>query len=328
MLLGCCIAATPAAAPAAATYPENPFHDGESIYLSHQGVYRFDPDEPEALWKSLDGIETYAPVVHGDRLLVGSTRGLYALDKANGDIVWHIETAHTLFSPTLSGNAYAGSVHGELYAIYPVDGRIIWRHSFPGWIYSPAIGDTTKILWTGGQQHRIYALAARDGTVVHEIETTQESVFGPVDIGNDRVAFNLFDGSTLVVRASSGDVEGVLAGDAQPDGLARRGDTVYRTQRDGRLAAFAADDLRPLWQQALTTQALILHPSRSAALLLSDGERDLILFDPTVPDRPCRVRNPYPALLPLQVSAETIIFFRRQMQPRHLSLVHKTASCE
>jgi hypothetical protein len=100
-----------------ADYPQNPLLINDSVYVSQQGVYRFDRNQSEPLWSSLSGIQTFAPVVFENRLLVGSTRGLYALDLESGAIVWQIEEKRTLFTPSISTQAYAGSVHGELYAI-------------------------------------------------------------------------------------------------------------------------------------------------------------------------------------------------------------------
>jgi len=40
-----------------------------------------------AAWR---GVETFAPVVHENLLLVGSTQGLYALNLADGEIAWRM----------------------------------------------------------------------------------------------------------------------------------------------------------------------------------------------------------------------------------------------
>ena len=142
----------------ATQYPENPLRVGASIYVSHQGVYRFDSSSAEPVWSTLADVETFAPVVAGDLLLVGSTQGLYALQLADGAIAWHSEKQHTLFTPSIAGQAYAGSVHGELYALALSNGAITWRKSFDGWVYSPAISDDSKSLWTGGQAHEVMPL--------------------------------------------------------------------------------------------------------------------------------------------------------------------------
>ena len=311
-----------------AAVPANPLLVGDSVFVSQQGVHRFDLNSGKALWSSLPGVETFEPVAHEGMILVGSTQGLYALAADDGNILWHIEKSKTIFTPNLSGQAFAGSVHGELYAIDPAQGRVIWRHQFPGWIYSPVVDEGSALLWTGGQQHQAYALATQDGSLQHQIATTQETVFSPVDIGNNRVAFNLFDGSSLVIAANSGTVLGVLSGDAQPNDLHRHGETVYRSHRDGSLAAFDRIRLDLRWRKSLTAQDLKIHPSQPGYLLASDGDRELILLDLATNGKACRMLAQGNWTLPIQIDSLTIVHFQKQMQPPRLRLVQLRAKCK
>jgi len=314
--------------PGVAAVPANPLLAGDSIFVSQQGVHRFDLKSGKPLWSSLPGVETFALVAWRDLILVGSTRGLYALAADNGSVVWQLEKSRTIFTPSVSNQAFAGSVHGELYAIDPGQGQITWRRQFPGWIYSPVVNEPGALAWTGGQAHRIYALSLADGSLQHEIATTQEVVFSPVDIGNDRVAFNLFDGSTLVIAAPGGEVDGVVAGDSQPNDLHRYGNTVYRSHRDGTLTAFDRGQLDLRWRKSLTAQDLSMHPSQSGFLLLSDRDRDLILFDLDSNTEACRVKATGNWLLPIQIGKRTIIHFQKQMQPPGIKLVEIAANCK
>jgi outer membrane protein assembly factor BamB len=318
---------TIATAASAAEYPRNPLALGDSIYVSHQGVYRFDAAHTEPLWISLAGVETFAPVAYRDLLLVGSTQGLYALRLADGSVAWHIEKQHSLFSPTLGEQAYAGSVHGELYAIAPQDGSIRWRRAFDGWIYSPAINTDASWLWTGGQAHEVYALSSDDGEVTQKIPTSQESVFRAVDLGDARVAFNLFDGSSVVINSDNGQVESILAGDAQPTAILRRGDKIYRGHSDGSLSAFASKSLQLEWRRALLTQGLIVHPSQPGYLLLGDQDRKLLLMELVQHSIQCEFEPDGQWLLPIQVESDKILFFRKSMQPPRLRLVKPPATC-
>ena len=316
----------------AAQYPENPLRIGDSIVVSHQGVYRFDGSASEPLWSSLTDIETFAPVAYGDLLLVGSTQGLYALRLADGEVAWRIEKQHTLFTPSIAGNtAYAGSVHGELFAIAlgdsDIDGAITWRKPFDGWVYSPAINADSTLLWTGGQAHEIYAIASRDGELLRKIASAQETVFGAVDLGDSQVAFNLFDGSTLIVNSDSRQVETSLAGNLQPTGIVRRGGEIFRSHRDGSLAAFRRADMALEWQRSLTLQDLVIHPSLPGYLLLSDRDRQLVLLDLANQAQPCKLDTGGQRLLPIQVDKENITFFQKTMQPPRLKRVKTSASC-
>jgi hypothetical protein len=314
--------------PAFAVVPSNPLLLEGSVVVSQQGVHRFNLKSGKAIWSSLPGVETFEPVTHKGKILVGSTQGLYALAVDDGNVLWHIENSKTIFSPSISGQAFAGSVHGELYAIDPAQGRVNWRHQFPGWIYSPVVNEGSALLWTGGQEHQVYALTAQDGSLQHQVATTQETVFSPVDIGNNRAAFNLFDGSSLVIAANSGTVLGVLSGDAQPNDLHRDGETVYRSHRDGSLAAFDRIRFNLRWRKSLTAQDLKIHPSQPGYLLASDGDRELILLELGTNGNACRMLAQGNWTLPIQIDSRTIVHFQKQMQPPGLKLVQFRAKCK
>jgi len=313
---------------AQAAYPQNPLLLNDSIYVSQQGIYKFDRSQREPLWSSLAGVETFEPVVFENLLLVGSTQGLYALDLESGGIAWHIEAQHTLFTPSISGKAYAGSVHGELYAIEPRDGSIDWRRQFEGWIYSPVTDAASDRLWTGGQAHQVYAISIDNGKLLQQITTTQESVFSPVDLGGDQTAFNLFDGSTLLVGLDNAQGDTILAGDSQPNGIYAYRDTVYRSHRDGTLSAFDRQTHKLRWRRSLVAQDLVMHPSQPGYLLLSDRDRSLVLLDLTQTDSPCPVQHDLRWMLPLQLDARNIIYFQKSMQPSTMTLVQTEAQCK
>ena len=311
----------------AAEYPQNPLRLGDSIYVSHQGVYRFDSTAVDPLWSSLEGIETFAPVAHEELLLVGSTQGLYALNRADGKIAWRIEKQHSLFTPSIAGLAYAGSVHGELYAIALDDGSIEWRRTFDGWVYSPAINADAALLWTGGQAHAVYALSSHDGELLQEIPTSQETVFGAVDLGREQVAFNLFDGSTVIVDSSNRQITAILPGDSQPTGISHQGEMIFRSHSDGSLVAFTRDDMAVEWQSRMTPGNLTIHPSLPGYLLLGDGDRKLILFDLAAKTVLCELDAQGQRLLPMQLDTNRIIYFQKLMQPTGLKLVIPSAFC-
>ena len=313
---------------AQAAYPVNPILIDDSIYVSQHGIYRFNRNQFEPLWSSLQGVETFEPVIHGALLLVGSTRGLYALELATGRIAWHIEKQHTLFTPSISTWAFAGSLHGDLYAIDPEHGDIIWRSRFPGWIYSPVVNEATTQLWTGGQAHKIYALSAAEGSQEHEIATTQELVFSPIDLGNNRIANNLFDGSTLVIAALSASVEGVLEGDSQPIDLRHYGNSIYRSHRDGTLSAFGRKKLEFSSRKSFVDRDLTMHPSQPGYLLLSNRDRSLILLDLVHSGDACRMQLDGQWILPLQLDAKKIVVFQKSMQPPGLIPVLYQAQCK
>jgi outer membrane protein assembly factor BamB len=325
LLAGCLLLANVSAR---AAYPQNPLLHNDSIYVSQQGIHRFQRNRRESLWSSLVGVETFAPVIADNLLLVGSTQGLYALDLESGKVTWHIEQQHTLFTPVASKKVYAGSVHGELYAIESADGGIVWRQPFSGWIYSPVIAEASNRLWAGGQAHQVYALSIDNGKLQKKIETSQESVFSPIDLGNGQIAFNLFDGNSLLLNPDSTSARESLPGDSQPTGIYAYGDRIYRSHRDGTLSAFDRPSRNLIWRRPLVSQDLVMHPAQSGYLLLSDGDRNLVLLDLEQDGTACRIQSDGQWLLPMQADTRNIISFRKSMQPPGLTLVQTGAQCK
>jgi outer membrane protein assembly factor BamB len=313
--------------PAQAATPQNPLLSGDSIYVSQQGIYRFDRNQREPLWSSLGGVETFEPVIYQDLLLVGSTQGLYALNLETGLIAWHIEKRHTLFTPTIAAMAYAGSVHGELYSIDPRNGSIAWRRQFTGWIYSPAVDEKSNYLWTGGQAHQVYGVNINDGSLQYQLATTQESVFSPVDLGHGQTAFILFDGNTLVVGSDNGKIIAILEGESQPNAIYAYGGTIYRSHLDGSLMAFDAQNHALKWHRSLAPRNLVMHPSQPGYLLLSDRDRTLLLLNLEQTDSPCPIQPKGQWMLPLQLDDKNFVYFQKSMQPPGLTLVQSRAQC-
>ena len=318
-------------APALAAYPQNPLLLEDTVYVSHQGIFKFNLEQPDPLWSSLVGIHTFAPVVAGNLVLVGSSQGLYALDMETGNIAWRIQPQHTVYSPGISersGIAYAGSLHGELYTIETRGGRINWRTGFTGWIYSPVVDDKPGRLWTGGQSHQMYAIDSRQGHILQWLDTTQESVFSPVDIGNGQVALNLFDGTTMLVEASGARIDTILDGNSPPSDIRAHGNILYRSHRDGTLAAFDRQSYVISWRRKFAPRNLVMHNAQPGHLLLGDNDRTLVLLDLAKPDQTCQIQHDLPWLLPLHFNKRTIIHFRKTIQPAGMALVQTEAHCK
>ena len=66
------------------SYPNNPNKTDDAIYVSSSGVTAFNSDTLKPEWNSLNGINTFEPVITQSVLLVGSSAGLHALDQSTG----------------------------------------------------------------------------------------------------------------------------------------------------------------------------------------------------------------------------------------------------
>ena len=305
-----------------AAVPQNPFVTGKSIYVSHNGIHKFNQTTLTKDWSALQGQLTFEPVMGESLLYVGSPQGLYALNPDSGRQVWHIESTHTIFSPAVADQLYAGSLHGALYSIDPLTGQINWQQQFDGWVYSPAVLPDSALLWTGGQAHQAVAVSTVDGRRVHALALNQESVFSPVDLHNQLVAFNLFNGKTAIINSASASIVGWLDGSTQPKNISFDDDFIYRSDRDGKLSAFDRKNYRQRWQETIVGQDLTMHPASDGKILLSDLDSNLVLYDPHNRSEIWRNQISGNWFSPFQVGAKKIIFFQEtNLQPNDLSAV-------
>jgi outer membrane protein assembly factor BamB len=217
-------------------------------------------------------------------------------------------------------------LHGALYSIEPASGKINWRQQFPGWIYSPVVQPDSNQLWTGGQDHEAFALSINDGRQMHRIALNQESVFSPVDLQNNQIAFNLFNGKTAIINTVTAKIESWLNGSTQPKNLISDDRFIYRSSRDGQLTAFDRNNYRQAWQKAVVGQDLTIHPSSGGQILLSDLGKILVLFDPQKRAEIWRKAIPGNWFSPIQIDAKNIIYFHStNLQPSQLSAVRISA---
>ena len=311
---------------ALASTPQNPLLTGDALYVSFNGVHKFIQATLERKWSALRGLQTFEPVMGNNLLYVGSPQGLYALDPDTGKQVWRIEESRTIFSPTVAGQIYAGSLHGALYSIEPASGKINWRQQFDGWIYSPVVLSDQNQLWAGGQAHQAFALSVKGGRRMHTIALNQESVFSPIDLQDQQIAFNLFSGKTAIINTATTSIDGWLNGSTQPVDLVFDDRFIYRSGRDGTLTAFDRNGYRQTWQEPIVGQDLTIHPSSGSQILLSDLDKILVLFDPQKRGEIWRNTIPGNWFLPIQVDTKNIIYFySTNLQPYQLSAVRINA---
>jgi outer membrane protein assembly factor BamB len=307
---------------AVASTAQNPLSVNNHLYLSYNGIHKFDRLTLQLQWSSLQGTLTFEPVMGEQLLYVGSPQGLYALNPDNGEIVWRIEETRTIFSPVVGDQLYAGSLHGTLYSINPASGVIVWHQEFDGWIYSPVFLRDQGLLWAGGQAHQAYAVAAEDGRKLHAVAVNQESIFSPQDIGRQQVAFNLFNGSTAIINTESASIDGYLDGATQPKNLEFDESLIYRSSRDGGLTAFDRNSYRQKWKKTLVTQELTIHPGDEGYLLMSDLDKNLILFDRKKGIEIWRKRINGTWFSPIQTGKKSVIYFQPSiLQPNTISAV-------
>ncbi len=188
---------------ASALYPLNPSVTRDAIYVSSEGVSRFDRQALKLVWRALEGVHTFEPVVTKAAILIGSPAGLYALDPASGKTRWHLPSDATLFSPAVAqGIAFVGGEDGSLRAVAIDTGRVVWRRRFAGWVYPPAI--VRGHLIVGGSGGWLRGMDVETGEIRWEKPLSQEMVYRPVAIPGGRTVVTTFSGEVLMLSAADG----------------------------------------------------------------------------------------------------------------------------
>ncbi|MES9958574.1 MAG: PQQ-binding-like beta-propeller repeat protein [Sedimenticola sp.] len=177
-------------------YPGNPARFQQALYVTTDGLSRFDPDSGRAVWRVLEGMHLYEPVVKGDVVFVGSTAGLHAVDGASGKIRWHHAYAGPVFSPVLNGEVlYLAGQDGVLRSLLAASGELLWQAKpGAGWVYPPVVEEGLVV--TGGQDGVVWAMDAASGEIVWQRRLDNELVYRPL----------LTDRGSLVVTSFGGDV--------------------------------------------------------------------------------------------------------------------------
>ncbi len=107
-------------------YPANPSIHPQGVYVSSQGVTRFDRKTLKRIWHVLTDVEALEPVATDSAILIATRRGLYALDPAKGTNLWHLASDRTLFPPAVATKvAFVGGLDGSLRALALDTGRVL-----------------------------------------------------------------------------------------------------------------------------------------------------------------------------------------------------------
>lgn len=307
---------------ATASSPQNPLLTPDSVYLSKQGIHKFNRSSLAVEWSSLNGVQTFEPVLGKKLIFVGSSQGLYALHTKTGEIAWHIEASKTIFSPAINEQVFAGSIHGELYAINPKDGSINWRHQMTGWIYSPAVLADLGQLWSGGQSHEAILFDLKTGAILKRVGLEQEAIFSPQRLDKAHIVFNLFSGKSVVINVHTAMSVAMLDGSSQPRHLSFDRNTIYRTNRDGSLIAFDKVSHKTIWSQNIVAHDLSMHPVSEGYMLLTDLDHTMVMLDLESHEQVFRKEIDGTWFSPVQIDDNHIVYFQTEsMRPDQIRAV-------
>jgi len=256
---------------AADVYPSQPAQRQGLLCVSGTGVTCLDAATMERQWEAFSDSSTFAPLMVGDSVIVGSTSGLKALSASSGAVRWTWPGAGHVFSPVADERTvYVADRGGHVAALTLECGEVLWQRSFDGWLYTPALLSGRVI--TGGQAGVVRALDSETGETLWKTRLDQELVFRPVSVG-DGVVATTFLGSVFRIDATGGIVW--TAQDASPSfSPAVAGELLIFGGMDGVLRAREALTGRLRWRAELSGKLSIPASVRGGevAVVTSDGQ--------------------------------------------------------
>ncbi|WP_224241659.1 outer membrane protein assembly factor BamB family protein [Hyalangium gracile] len=206
---------------------------------------------------STDASSRAGMVALEDGVLVGNEAGALVRLNRRGEQVWRVKFGQEVAArPTVVGDSViAGTVGGELARLGLADGADRWRLTGEPPVLTALVSDEASV-YVLGQDGAVRAHALDTGQVRwrRPAPKAEESLIDP----SQRLPAPVLSGGVLVVPQGEAGLVGLSTEDGklrwrrpmtQVLGMAREGDTLYVSMRNGRVAALGVEDGSPRWEQ-------------------------------------------------------------------------------
>jgi len=294
---------------AAAVHPAQPAVGDRLVCVSSSGLACFEASSMAHRWRALRGNYTFAPLVAGSVVLVGSTTGLHALRSEDGSPHWSWNSGRETASPAVQADTvFAAGRSGRIAALGLESGDARWRRRLGGRLYTPAVSGS--LVFAGARNGSIYGLHRRTGDTLWTHSLPAKLVSRPVAVPGG-VIITAFDG-TVVKLADSGRVRWQKRDPAPSFSPTVAGEMLLFGGMDGELRARHRRSGDLLWRSRLPGSLSIPAAARGnrAAVVTPGGA--LHVIDAGTGDVLARVELPGAPLgspVPLE-NGEWRVFFR------------------
>ena len=218
-----------------------------------------------------------APLAQGERVYVASYQGqLSALDGATGKALGDkalFTGEEVVGAPVLEGGVLYLASGSKLFALNPLTGQPLWPKPFQAgnriW-GSPVVAGET--IYLGSLDHHIYALSAKDGSVIWEY-TAGGAIASGLTHGEGGLFFSAFDG-LYALEAETGSLRWHLPSRSWFWGrpLFWQG-KVFAGSQEGRFYGLDARTGKQLWEPVPTGGTFNFAPALGEGVLLIGSDR-------------------------------------------------------
>ncbi|MGF7137837.1 outer membrane protein assembly factor BamB family protein [Roseimarinus sediminis] len=243
------------------------------------------PQSVQLQWTfDADGIFKAAPVIHDNKIVVGSTNGTVYCLNFQGDSLWGFATDNAIEAPALidDGLVFIGNLSGTLFALDLETGKQRWAyHSENQIMGAPTLINYQgeKILAVGSYDYYLHGINARTGASRWKYETDNFLNSAPA-LSVDQAVFGGCDGFLHQVNMLTGKLQAKIeVATYVASSPAVLGNRAYIGDYDGGFTCIDLQQEKIIWRYQNPDNDL---PFIASPSLLSDkvliGSRDKFLY--------------------------------------------------
>ncbi len=276
-------------------YPPVPVDEDWLAVVTEGPLYRLRGADGETLWRcKFPGAATTAPVVCGSIAVIGTVLiegRLMGVDLETGDIRWKVEARSAL--PGGGGDVLVAAGRGGWVARFdPATGGELWRTRLAGAGWgAPVVRSAEGLALVSVRPDSVVALSLADGTRRWAASAGSWPLVSTAASGN--VAAVAEAGRLVLLDPAGGTTTAERNLGSPPAGPpVRVDDRLVVALRDGRLAAFSAEDLAPVWSRTLEVP-LVSPPAADGDRLAQSAPRGrIVIVDPATGEVLAERRHP------------------------------------
>jgi outer membrane protein assembly factor BamB len=171
-------------------------------------VVAWDADSGHELWRYKTQPVESSPLLHGDRLFIGSwDNGVHAINAKNGRRIWRFQADNQVNTSAAywRGRIFIGSDSGTLYALSAKTGRLLWSSGSGTefWYATPTVAYGR--VYIGNTDGTMYVFGAKTGHLLWA-RPLGSYIYGAAAVYRRKVFVGTYDGKFYALDAATGDV--------------------------------------------------------------------------------------------------------------------------
>jgi outer membrane protein assembly factor BamB len=171
-------------------------------------VVAWDADTGRELWRYKTEPVESSPLLHGDRLFVGSwDHGVHAINAKTGKRIWRFQANNQVNTSAAywKGRIFIGDDSGTLYSLSAKTGKLLWSSGAGTefWYATPTVAYGR--VYIGNTDGTMYVYGAKTGNLLWA-KSLGTYIYGAAAVYGRKVFVGTYDGKFYALDAATGDV--------------------------------------------------------------------------------------------------------------------------